>query len=146
MPATICHPGRKHVAHGLCRNCYQAEWARRHPEYNPNDRKQNATCHTERKMVAHGLCNACNARKWSMSRLYGISWDEYHAIEARQGGCCAICGLAFERARNGLHVDHDHETGVVRGLLCQRCNNGIGCMNDDPAILRKAIAYLEGDV
>jgi len=64
-----------------------------------------------------------------------------------QNGVCAICsGGETVKTRGTLRrlaVDHDHETGKVRGLLCNRCNNGLGNFRDDPDLLREAIAYLQ---
>lgn len=66
---------------------------------------------------------------------------------ALQGNKCAICGSEETDKRRGklraLAVDHDHETGKVRGLLCGACNKGIGLLKDDAEILRKAAAYLD---
>ena len=61
-----------------------------------------------------------------------------------QQGCCKICNIS-EADANGkrLHVDHNHVTGQVRGLLCTRCNTAIGKFKDDPKIIRNAIAYIE---
>jgi hypothetical protein len=61
---------------------------------------------------------------------------------AAQGGGCAICGRA-PSTKISLHIDHDHETGRIRGLLCFVCNNGLGQFQEDPAVLRKAAAYVE---
>lgn len=81
---------------------------------------------------------------------YGISLQDYDAMIAIQNGKCAICGEA-ESIRSKLKkddtpvrlsIDHDHETGEVRGLLCRRCNAGIGCFRDDPKIIRSALLYL----
>lgn len=60
---------------------------------------------------------------------------------ASQGGVCRICA---NKPPNGkrLCVDHDHETGAVRGLLCQKCNTAIGMLNDDPALVERALDYL----
>jgi hypothetical protein len=76
-----------------------------------------------------------------LKRLYGISVQEHAAMMARQNGRCAIC----QRKPSGdtLCIDHCHETGKVRGLLCRKCNTGLGCYDDDPAFARKAAAYLE---
>lgn len=62
---------------------------------------------------------------------------------AEQNGCCAICGDHQSNQARSMAVDHCHETGRVRGLLCMKCNTGIGKLGDSPELLRKAIAYLE---
>lgn len=65
----------------------------------------------------------------------------YLEILQAQGGICAICGSPLT-ARNG-HPDHNHKTGVVRGVLCKRCNCSLGLMKDNPVFLRTAADYLE---
>lgn len=60
---------------------------------------------------------------------------------ARQGGGCRICGK--RPGKISLHVDHDHETGEIRGLLCVGCNNALGQFHDDPALIQRAIEYLD---
>src|SRR3990167_1364689 len=87
--------------------------------------------------------------RWRIVRhRYGIEKADYLAILQAQENRCAIC-RSEGTVRNGvgerypLHIDHDHETGVIRGLLCYRCNNGIGLLGD-PAALRAAADYLEG--
>jgi hypothetical protein len=63
---------------------------------------------------------------------------------ARFGDTCNICDTRDSRGRwGGLHIDHDHATGVVRGVLCNDCNLGLGRFRDEPALLRKAADYLE---
>lgn len=74
-------------------------------------------------------------------REYGITVQEYDALLAGQDGCCAICRR--EPVDQLLAVDHDHETGVVRGLLCHRCNMGLGYFQDNIEQLLEAVAYLE---
>jgi Recombination endonuclease VII len=76
-----------------------------------------------------------------MKCLYGITPDQYQALLTAQGGGCAICGAAPGKRR--LHVDHDHATGTVRGVLCGGCNMGIGRFGDDTRLLANAAAYLE---
>ena len=71
---------------------------------------------------------------------YGISLEEYNAILLRQNGVCAICQTLKKGRR--LAVDHCHTTGRVRGLICARCNYGLGVFHDDPAYLQRAIVYL----
>lgn len=80
-------------------------------------------------------------RKWILSSKFGISIDEYNNLLEIQNGVCAIC-KNFNKEKN-LAVDHDHETGKIRGLLCSRCNLGIGQFNDNIQLLSDAISYLE---
>lgn len=82
-------------------------------------------------------------REGQLRRKYGIGWAEYCALLARQRGLCAICGSDKPGGRGLMHVDHDHATGRVRGLLCNACNRAIGQMADDPVRLRAAADYLE---
>lgn len=62
---------------------------------------------------------------------------------AYQGGVCAICRTNRPTGRGDFHLDHDHATGVIRGVLCNRCNTGLGLFRDDPRLLAAAIAYIE---
>ena len=83
-------------------------------------------------------------RSWNLKKLYNLTLEEYEALLSAQGGGCAICGIAQGTGRSGvLHVDHDHTTGKVRGLLCHNCNKGIGCLQDNPDLLRSGVRYLE---
>ncbi|UIW13254.1 HNH endonuclease [Arthrobacter phage Crewmate] len=74
---------------------------------------------------------------------YGVTVDHVEALKAAQGGKCAICGTDEPGGRGRWHVDHDHESGAVRGLLCHHCNLGLGHFRDDVDALRAAIRYLE---
>lgn len=83
---------------------------------------------------------------WSRNarmRQYGITQDDYDRMLAGQNGGCAICGSTEAGAWGGrLPVDHDHQTGEVRGLLCHACNGGLGRFGDDVDRLMAAAAYL----
>ncbi len=70
--------------------------------------------------------------------MYGLLWEDYQALIAKQEGRCAIC-----KKRRRLVVDHSHADGYVRGLLCNGCNRAIGCFDDDVTILEDAIQYLQ---
>lgn len=75
---------------------------------------------------------------------YHITFDTFSRILAEQGDCCACCRTADP---NGTwHVDHDHHTGLIRGILCSNCNTGIGMLGDDLDGVRRAAAYLEAHV
>ena len=81
-------------------------------------------------------------RNWHLKTTYGITAEDYNNMFIEQGGRCAICGVHQSKLKKILHVDHCHETGVVRGLLCDGCNIAIGRMKDNVDILRNAIEYL----
>lgn len=85
-------------------------------------------------------------RNRELQRKYGITLDEYEALVNSQGDVCAICGATKKGTARGRvrywSVDHDHETGAIRGLLCQKCNTILGLAGDDPAVLGQAIEYL----
>lgn len=72
---------------------------------------------------------------------HGLRPEDYDALFVKQKGLCAICGRSPEEG-TFLHIDHDHETGRVRGLLCSPCNFGLGRFEDDPDRLRAAVRYL----
>ena len=74
-----------------------------------------------------------------LKRAYGIDLVTYEAMIEAQHRQCAICHHEVET----LHVDHDHETNKIRGLLCGSCNRGIGLLQHDSVVLRDAITYLE---
>lgn len=75
-------------------------------------------------------------------KKYGINLDQYEAMLSRQGGKCAICRLAPLPGKRSLAVDHCHATGLVRGLLCHKCNVGLGCFRDDVDLFLTAVSYL----
>jgi hypothetical protein len=77
-------------------------------------------------------------------RLYGMSIDDYKRMWQAQGGVCAICKQTCKQHAR-LSVDHDHFTREVRGLLCGKCNSGIGMFKDDVELLTAAIQYLGGN-
>lgn len=85
-------------------------------------------------------------RKSRMLRTYGITVEEHAQMVEDCGNRCYICGEqpnAASKNHNKLHVDHDHHTGEVRGLLCNQCNRAIGLMKESPRRLRTAAIYLE---
>lgn len=84
-------------------------------------------------------------RKAQRIKKFGITLDEFNQLLKDQDGKCAICGYSDRSNPNFFPVvDHDHETGKVRGLLCMNCNQAIGKFKDDLNIIKSAISYLEG--
>lgn len=100
---------------------------------------------------SHLYCSQqCADDGWSHNYLkneYGLSKNEYDALKVTQDNKCAICGgegfLMRKHHWSKLVVDHDHKTGVVRGLLCHNCNRALGLFKDNPKTLKNAALYLE---
>lgn len=84
------------------------------------------------------------ALRWS----YGITPEDYDQMLKKQRGKCAICGLPDpgQKGKKFLCIDHDHKTGKVRGLLCHRCNRGLGLLFDSIKAVEKAVKYLKGEL
>lgn len=86
---------------------------------------------------------SARVKKKHLMKTYGITLDEYKAMFDKQKGRCWICQVRDVDLTNSLGVDHDHKTGVVRGLLCGNCNRGLGFFKDDEALLSRANEYLK---
>lgn len=80
-------------------------------------------------------------RKSHLKCLYDLSCEDWLKIWESQDGKCAICGKTFVK-QSDAHVDHNHKTGKVRSLLCNKCNMGMGCFNDDSELTAKVTKYL----
>jgi hypothetical protein len=74
-------------------------------------------------------------------RRRGATQKMYDELYEAQHGCCALCNEPEEKF-SWLCIDHDHETGKIRGLLCPNCNRGLGLLQDSPQLLQKAAAYV----
>lgn len=108
--------------------------AKRWQQENPE--RHNAT------QRAYRAANPDRLREGHLRRKFGITIEDYAAMLEAQGGGCAICGRP-EPEGGSLHVDHDHVTGRVRGLLCFRCNGALGNLDEDVDRLADAMAYLD---
>lgn len=85
--------------------------------------------------------NKHKERNWRLKKTYGITLDDYDNMLKSQNGVCAVCGSSSDKS---FHVDHNHKTGKVRGLLCDKCNKALGFVKDDVGILEKLKGYLYG--
>jgi hypothetical protein len=81
-------------------------------------------------------------REWRLTRQYGLDLAKYSDLLLRQSGLCSICKEPPPEGK-ALNVDHDHETGEVRSLLCGSCNRGLGLFKDSPEVLLAAHEYLK---
>jgi len=135
-----CHPERRHQAFGLCNPCYQKKYQEKH-------RQELLVKQRERwHRVKDFQRTKDQTRKGNLRRRFGLTPEQYADMVVAQNGRCAVC-FRPETAVNqygvkALAVDHDHSTGVVRGLLCMRCNIVLGLVKDDTDILQSAIEYL----
>lgn len=85
--------------------------------------------------------NPAKMKQFAIKYKYKLTMEEYRAL----GSMCHICGVETFEGRHGSltrHIDHDHATGTIRGILCTVCNHGLGHFKDDIAVLGKAIEYL----
>lgn len=91
----------------------------------------------------YSLCKFCVSenRRYYILRSYGIKESGYIKMLDDQNNCCAICYSKFENSKF-RHIDHDHNTGKIRGILCNKCNSGIGCFRDNINYLYNAINYI----
>lgn len=132
--------GRRDGSAPLCKQCmaaYAKEWWQRNIEVNRTRQRANAKRHYAKDPMGRRL----SARKARLKKEYGLTVEDYEAMEIEQQGLCAICQRTCDSGRR-LAVDHDHVTGLVRQLLCARCNGGIGQFRHDTELLTRAIAYL----
>lgn len=86
-------------------------------------------------------------KNYELNKSYGINLDDYNTLFSNQNGKCKICDRHLDEVNGGkkkyLCVDHCHASGKIRGLLCDKCNRGIGLFNDDKTLLLKAVQYLK---
>ncbi len=110
------------------------KWRAAHPEYQQEYRNRPDVKVRKKRTDSNGHLN----------RKFGIGISEFEQMFEAQGRVCAICGSADSKHKNAKFcVDHDHETGLIRGLLCKTCNWMLGQSGDNPDVLRKGADYLE---
>lgn len=101
--------------------------------------KRAGRCHTHDLQFRRG--QKANTHERRVQQVYGLAPGEYQRLYVFQGQVCAICGRATGKTRR-LSVDHDHDTGLVRGLLCRPCNDILGHLRDDIEAARRLVQYL----
>lgn len=120
-----CHPNRKYWARGLCKPCYE------------HGRRSHHIASTMDWIARNRERFNASNRKWYLRERYNLTVEQYQELYDAQGGMCALC-----RKAKKLGVDPDHETGRVRGLLCNGCNAALGNLGDTPEGLQGALDYL----
>lgn len=96
--------------------------------------------HQKAYMASHKVEAAEYRRRWNLAKRYGITLEQYADMWTRQGGRCGVC----RRDHRRMVVDHDHATGVVRGILCVRCNVCLGGLGDNLDGVMRLVQYLSG--
>jgi hypothetical protein len=123
-------------------NAYKRKWRKKNPNVDKAISRRRYLRKREEVIEKGKKYYKENKRKTkndTLLRKYGISIEDYEQMVAVQGGLCAICGTSAER----LVVDHCHESGNIRSLLCNRCNLGIGLFEDNEDILILAAKYIK---
>ena len=103
-------------------------------------------CYTDNRRKSRTGEKPYDPKNCTLTRSYGITVEEYNRMLAKQEGRCAICKSTDPRSPkriNHWYVDHCHETGKVRGLLCNHCNRGLGLLGDNLANFQAAVDYLK---
>ena len=122
-----------------CPNCGQTKQLEEFPRNKNSKDGRHAyckPCHNARGKETYQRLYG-GTRHYHLKRRYGIGADDFDRMVAEQGGLCAICGRPDPE-----HVDHDHVSGDVRGILCFNCNGGLGQFKDDIDALLAAATYL----
>jgi Recombination endonuclease VII len=129
------HSNRKGYAKGLCKYCYnmiyykesltraKSKWAKNNQPHIKEHRKR----------------TKLQLKDYLLKYNYGISLDQYNQLVLKQNNKCPICNQETK-----LFVDHNHSTGIVRGLICRDCNFALGLLKDSPELFLNAIKYLGG--
>lgn len=136
--STFCRTCARKIAQKVRRTnpekmrAYQRKWGSREE----NKKKKHET------VLRWRLRNPEKYHEQSLKKSTGITVNQYNQMFVDQQGCCAICGIPKSDLSVKLFVDHDHQTGEIRGLLCKQCNFALGNVKDSVVVLKKAIIYL----
>ena len=149
-----CGEEKEHASHGLCDKCYMRWYYKNNPDKREEalkrarehyrDNLEEARKYSREYSREWRKANPGRARQLHLRHRYNIDLEEYNLILESQDGCCAICGMTPEEHGKSLFVDHNHETGEVRGLLCNHCNLSLGYLKEDPRLFIRAVEYLLG--
>lgn len=138
--------GDKRGLRSECRSCTLEANKVRRPRYREQEKAANSQWHQENRAASAARhtrnrdAKPAQYRRAHLGRKFGITLEQHDAMLAQQDSRCAICYSGFGQTP---HVDHDHQTGAIRGLLCSKCNTMLGMAKDSPDVLRAAADYLE---
>lgn len=136
----------------ICKRQNDAAWRARQSPLNRKSLQLPDTCNNGHRLDVETVilwhnewrCPQCRTESLRQYRVkkYGITSEQYEMMLEEQNYQCPICERAFGETGEQAAIDHDHETGAVRGLLCKQCNLGIGNLQDDVTRVRNALQYL----
>ena len=137
-----CGSEREDKKYQLCNKCREEK---RKSDANNMQLGLCRNCGGKRENLVVQHCDRCReAQKTTkLKRTYDITIEDYNRMFEEQNGVCWICGNVETTNGGTLHIDHNKESGKIRGLLCGKCNRAIGCLNHSPELLQRAIEYLE---
>lgn len=128
-----CLEGRRPV----CKFCIRKQQKKNYKTNIKFRRAKQRKWHTDNPRASKGS---------KLKSTYGITIEQYDIMFGVQGGVCSICGCPEIVKRNhkikNLAVDHNHITGKIRGLLCQKCNQALGLLNENPVIIKNLLEYI----
>lgn len=143
--------GTRDGFYAWCKPCKQSQQRSRSFEPAQDGEKKCNTCGLIKHIIEFKKAKHCTSGRGNECRdclsfreiqyRYSLSKEDWHDLLSHQQGGCAICGELDQRSRV-LNVDHCHNTGKIRGLLCNSCNRGLGYLKDDAEILLKASNYI----
>lgn len=134
--------GMKDGYQNQCKKCASSA-SRRWATANPNKIKAKAIRLRRKWRAEDSASYSAKRRKWVLKAQYGLTIDDYNKMYLSQNGSCFICLRHSTEFPKGLVVDHDHQSGKVRNLLCGQCNQMLGQAKENIQTLRSAISYLE---
>lgn len=133
---------KKDGLHSICKTC--------HIEYKKNlhstdsEARNRANERSRQYRISNPITYKTSITNSTLKSKYGITLKEYNNLLMEQENKCKVCGEPPIKQR--LHVDHNHETGEIRGLLCQACNVSIGKMKESPELLEKLAKYIRREL
>jgi len=128
-----------------CRKCHKAHSNQYRKKVGKDEINRKQAAFRQKRASneeAHAL-HLKKSRLYMLKHRYGVTSKTLVALMKAQGSRCAICHKPHSKRGRGLCLDHDHESGQPRGFLCDGCNTGLGFFQDNPKLLRRAIAYLK---
>jgi hypothetical protein len=144
MKKAVCHPDRNFYCKDLCKKCYEHMMNKKRMK-NPEFAKRNRIRAKKWREENPEKSFKTDSNK-HLFRKFGITLDEYNIKLAAQGGVCKICkkdeSFVSRGRKTRLAVDHCHNTGKIRGILCFRCNTSIAHFEQNPALLKSVKDYL----